>query len=82
MDISRMIVDLLRGDDNAKLDPASVGAYKADRPIPPTGEKANVLAAGGLAISNPAYAMYKREALTNGEPVLSPDEFRAMQGSR
>ena len=71
MDLSTMIVDLLRGDENAKLDPASMAQY-AKRP-------ASALESGGQELSHPGYAAYKREALANGEPVMSPEEFKRAQ---
>lgn len=72
MDLSTIIVDLLRGDENAKLDPSSVAAYA--RPSKPS-----ALEEGGRALAHPGYAAYKREALANGEPVMSPEEFSRAQ---
>jgi hypothetical protein len=71
MDLSTMIVDLLRGDENKKLDPKSVAAY-TPAPSPLQGK-------GTHPLTNPAYAAYKREALANGEPVMSPEQFAAAQ---
>jgi hypothetical protein len=65
MDLSTMIVDLLRGDENKKLDPKPA-------PSPLQGK-------GTHPLTNPAYAAYKREALANGEPVMSPEQFAAAQ---
>jgi hypothetical protein len=71
------IVDLLRGDENAEMDPLSAAAYKTRTPM---GSDNGALKAGGEMLSTPAYSLYKREALANGEPVMSPEEFALAQG--
>lgn len=70
-DISTMIVDMLRGDEAAKLGLSS--------PAAPKDSMAENAASGAEALANPAYVLYKKEALANGEPVMSPAEFKNAQ---
>lgn len=73
MDLSTFIVDLLRGDEAAKL-----GLSTPAGPKPAAA--GNALEAGAQhLLVGPEYTAYKREALSNGEPVLSPEEFRKAQ---
>lgn len=71
MDLSTMIVDLLRGSKEEEiLNRGGPIAKAAPRPEPD---------AAAEALTSPAYFQYKREALANGEPVLSPEEFKRAQ---
>lgn len=71
MDLSTMIVDLLRNSKEEAIlnqgGPLAKPAAPAARPE---------LAAGVTELSVPGYTAYKREALANGEPVMSPEEFK------
>lgn len=69
MDLSTMIVDLLRGDEADKL---GLSTAHSQRP-------ASIGPAAVEALATPAYHNYKKEALANGEPVMSPEEFRRAQ---
>lgn len=70
MDLSTMIVDMLRGSKEEEI-------LNRGGPLAKAPPKAPTAAAEALA--SPAYFQYKREALANGEPVLSPDEFKRAQ---
>jgi hypothetical protein len=73
MDLVTMIVDLLRRDEDAAL-----GLEEERGPEAPSTQEL-----AGQQLSNPAYALYKREALANGETPMSLEEFQAQQaGSR
>lgn len=74
MDLSTMIVDMLRGGKEEEiLNMGGPLAKPSPRPSPE-------LQAAGQHLRNPLYTAYKREALANGEPVMSPDEFEQIQG--
>jgi hypothetical protein len=77
MDLSTMIVDLLRGDEAAKLGLSTPATPR--KTIPPANVGASEFAAAGQHLRDPLYTAYKREALSNGEPVLSPEEFKRAQ---
>jgi hypothetical protein len=77
MDLSTMIVDLLRGDEAEKLGLSTPAAPR--KTIPPANVGASELATAGISLRHPGYIAYKREALSNGEPVMSPEEFSQMQ---
>lgn len=76
MDVSKMIVDLLRNSKEEEIlnrGGLTVGteAERLSRPTPKS-----LLELGGTELTVPGYAAYKREALANGEPVMSPEEFK------
>lgn len=83
MDLSTMIVDMLRGDDFLKKFPESRNAYHNSRsPADPAvdGMHGSEMSAGAAhLLVGPEYTAYKREALSNGEPVLSPEQFKKAQ---
>ncbi len=75
MDLSTMIVDLLRNSEEEEI-------LNRGGPLAKAGPKqqtygAEVGAAGMTELAIPGYTAYKREALSSGEPVLSPEEFKA-----
>lgn len=81
MDISTMIVDLLRNSKEEEI--LNRGGPLAKPSPTKSGVDAATASAGMTELAIPGYTAYKREALANGEPVMSPDEFKAMQdGSR
>lgn len=77
-DLSTMIVDLLRSSTENKALNAGGPIAKAEAPAP-SGDSA--ISAGAQSLMNPGYIAYKREALANGELVMSPEEFKQAQGS-
>lgn len=75
-DLSTMIVDLLRSrKENEILNKGGPLASAAPTP------QAKEASAGVTELAVPGYTAYKREALANGEPVMSPEEFKKQQGS-
>ncbi len=78
MDLSTMIVDMLmKGKDEKALAPFPRGDETTAALRAPA-EMAE-MDAGVAELSVPGYAAYKREALVNGEQVLSPAEFKKLQ---
>ncbi len=73
MDLSTMIVDMLRGDEAEKLGLSSTQKTRDARRTTAT-DKAIV--DGAQSLTNPEYIAYKREAISSGEQVMSPDEFK------
>ena len=75
MDISTMIVDLLRNSKENEIlnrgGPIAQPAAPAANPA-----RAEEMKAGVTELTVPGYTAYKREALANGEPVMSPEEFQ------
>jgi len=76
-DLSTMIVDMLRNKEENRI--LNQGGPLAKAPASPAASEA---ANGAQALANPAYVLYKREALANGEPVMSPEEFKQAQGAQ
>ena len=70
MDISTLLVDLLRGDENFKLDPKSAESYRTRQP-------SIELLRAGQELRDPDYIAYRREAIANGERPMSFAEFQA-----
>lgn len=72
MDLSTMIVDMLRNKKEEEI-------LNRGGPIAKSAPRRSEQEAAGELLSSPAYFQYKREALANGEPVLSPEEFKRAQ---
>jgi hypothetical protein len=72
MDISTMLVDLLRGSEEEKI--LNQGGPIA-KPAP-----RQELKRAGEHLRSPGYTAYRREAEASGEPVMSLDEYNKVQG--
>jgi hypothetical protein len=74
-----MIVDLLRKGKDEKLMQNFPRGPERSGPTDVKYEDAPVEAVGAMSMTTPGYIAYRREALSMGEPVMSPEEFKAAQ---
>jgi hypothetical protein len=72
MDFRTMLVDMLRNSKEEEI--LNQGGPLAKAPAP--AGMSDEMSAGMAELTVPGYAAYKREALSLGEPVMSPEEFK------